>query len=143
MLQGANGVEEHKGLDAAQIEVGTCASPEVIAAAEATVASTKWTTLVSRAPLGSGVEATRHNLFRSESDATFTHIRINYHPDGGVARVRAFGEPRPDFEKMAVAAASGGILTDLSSQRNGGKWWQWRWWQWLWWQQESVTLDIS
>jgi len=120
-IEGAIGVEEHEWLEQARIETGARASPDMVAAAIDTVASAKWYPLVSRAPLRPGVPETRHNLFRSESHATVTHIRVNYHPDGGVARLRAFGVPKPDFAKMASAATASGVLTDLSGQRSGGR----------------------
>lgn len=120
-LQAASDVTEHEWLEHARIAVGTRATPDMVAAAEATVASTKWVTLVERSALRPGVDETRHNVFKSSCpDQVFTHIRVNYHPDGGVARLRAFGEPRPDFARMAAVAASAGVLADLSSQRNGG-----------------------
>jgi allantoicase len=51
-----------------------------------------------------------------------THLRLNIHPDGGVARLRVHGEPLPDLRAVAgpeahldlAAASSGGEAVDCS-----------------------------
>eukprot|EP00038_Savillea_parva_P025723 m.49199 g.49199 ORF g.49199 m.49199 type:complete len:389 (+) comp7084_c0_seq2:86-1252(+) len=120
-IEGATDVDEHEWLEEFRIDAGVCASPDMIAAAEATVASATWVPIVSRSPLQPGNPDTRHNVFRSESSTVFTHVRINYHPDGGVARVRVFGTPQPDFANMAAAARSAGVLSNLVALKNGGR----------------------
>eukprot|EP00922_Rhytidocystis_sp_ex-Travisia-forbesii_P003529 GHVS01005142.1.p1 GENE.GHVS01005142.1~~GHVS01005142.1.p1 ORF type:complete len:499 (+),score=86.23 GHVS01005142.1:291-1787(+) len=59
----------------------------------------QWKTLLSEEPLGSGSEETCQNLFeldpeeaRSTMGCSFTHIKLNMLPDGGIARFRVFGE---------------------------------------------------
>jgi allantoicase len=52
-----------------------------------------WKPLLSESPLRPG----SRNLFLAESDAVFTHLRLNIFPDGGVARLRAYGEVAPDW----------------------------------------------
>src|SRR2546428_9140418 len=37
------------------------------------------------------------------SDAAYTHVRLKIYPDGGVARLRLWGEARPDWQKIAAA----------------------------------------
>ena len=40
--------------------------------------------------------ATPHNYFPVYSDRRVTHVRLNIHPDGGVARLRVHGTVLPD-----------------------------------------------
>ena len=46
----------------------------------------------------------------------WTHLRLNIYPDGGVARLRVFGEAAIDWD----AVASAGRTIDLASILNGG-----------------------
>ena len=55
-----------------------------------------------------------HNYLEIDSDAIWTHLRLNIYPDGGVARLRVYGEVRPDF-----SAVAGSI--DLLALENGGR----------------------
>lgn len=45
-----------------------------------------------------------------------THLRFNIFPDGGVARLRLYGEVLPDWEQLASSAAD----LDLAAVENGG-----------------------
>ncbi len=49
-----------------------------------------------------------------ENDTVYTHVRLNIYPDGGVARLRVFGEVRPNF---------GGVegYVDLVAVEHGGR----------------------
>ena len=68
-----------------------------------------WTTLVERsAALGDHA-----NAYRVDDDRVWTHVRLTIHPDGGVARFRVHGDPRPDQR------FTGG--TDLAARENGGR----------------------
>jgi allantoicase len=55
------------------------------------------------------------HYFELQNEERYTHIRINYWPDGGVARLRVFGEVKKDWS----ATPSGGLV-DLASTENGG-----------------------
>ncbi len=55
-----------------------------------------------------------HHYLAIEDESIWTHIRLNIYPDGGIARLRLFGEIRPDF-----TAVSGNI--DLVALDNGGR----------------------
>jgi allantoicase len=81
-------------------------SPQQIAA------RTDWTTLVEKAPL----QGNAKNPFTIASHHRFTHIRLRIFPDGGVARLRIYGEPLPDWRLF------GGLDGDLelSSTEVGG-----------------------
>jgi allantoicase len=80
---------------------------------------------VSGAPMEAGwkpalgkarLEGGGHNLFDLDSAGPATHVRLNIFPDGGVARLRVYGEATPDFDRLAASAE----LVDLASMVNGG-----------------------
>ena len=56
------------------------------------------------------------NAFPIESDERFTHLRLKIYPDGGVARLRVYGEVVPDWERLRRI---GGDI-DLAAVENGG-----------------------
>src|SRR5256885_2581771 len=68
--------------------------------------------LLPRSPLAGHTE----NEFAVASDAAFTHVRLKIYPDGGVARLRLWGEARPDWRKIAAARAA----VDLVAVEHGG-----------------------
>jgi allantoicase len=70
-----------------------------------------WTEILPKSPLDPGSQ----NLFDIASDGTWTHLRLNIHPDGGVARFRAYGIVVPDWTKVKA-----GELVDLAAVENGG-----------------------
>ena len=78
-----------------------------------------WTPLLDKVPLGGN----RHNFFGLASHAAsasaaarpWTHLRLNIFPDGGVARLRAYGDVVPDW-----GAASRTATHDLAAMTNGG-----------------------
>ncbi|WP_431041573.1 allantoicase [Streptomyces sp. P1-3] len=72
----------------------------------------KWTTLVPRTAVGGHAA----NGFAVEAEQRFTHLRLNQHPDGGVARLRVYGEVVPD---PAWLAALGTF--DVAALENGGQ----------------------
>jgi allantoicase len=53
---------------------------------------------------------------RSGPERRFTHVRLNIVPDGGVARLRAFGEVLPDWSRILAASEE----IDLASAVHGG-----------------------
>jgi allantoicase len=61
----------------------------------------------------SSLRADASNLFPIEADAVFTHVRLNIHPDGGVARLRVYGE----VDSSEALRLKGPL--DLASIRNG------------------------
>jgi allantoicase len=63
------------------------------------------------------LEGGRHNFFEVASIARATHVRLNIFPDGGVARLRVYGEVAPDFDKLKASAEP----VDLASVVNGGR----------------------
>ena len=64
------------------------------------------------------LEGGDHNLFDLDNNASpATHVRLNIFPDGGVARLRVYGDATPDFAELA---ASGEPL-DVASVLSGGR----------------------
>jgi allantoicase len=51
-----------------------------------------WTELIARSP----VKGDSRNHFALTPQARYTHVRLNIHPDGGVARLRVHGIAEPD-----------------------------------------------
>lgn len=72
----------------------------------------KWTTLVPRTEVGGHAA----NGFAVDAPQRFTHLRVNQHPDGGIARLRVHGEVAPD---PAWLTALGTF--DLVALENGGR----------------------
>jgi allantoicase len=74
---------------------------------------TPWTTLLERSPLSGN----SHNYFAIRSaEQAWTHLRLNIFPDGGVARLRVYGDVAVNWAEVARRAAT----VDLASIRNGG-----------------------
>lgn len=76
--------------------------------------SEKWEEIIPITTLGSGYPASRHNFIPVQSRKSWTHLRLNYFPDGGVARFRVFGQVSAPLK----VDKSG--LTDLIAMENGG-----------------------
>ncbi|MHC5907638.1 allantoicase [Streptomyces sp. S6] len=72
----------------------------------------KWTTLVPRTEVGGHAA----NGFAVDVEQRFTHLRLNQHPDGGIARLRVYGEVVPDPAWLAVLGAY-----DVVALENGGQ----------------------
>jgi allantoicase len=74
------------------------------------VTKAHWQPLLPLSDLEGGTE----NAFAVESDRRFTHVRLNIHPDGGVARLRVHGTAVPDPRPLDAGAF------DLAALENGG-----------------------
>lgn len=96
---------EHCSLEA-------CALAGLPTAEELTDARVPWTRILPQLPLAGDTE----NPFAIESDERFTHLRFKIYPDGGVARLRVYGEVAPDWERLKRI---GGDI-DLAAVENGG-----------------------
>ncbi|MEV0227053.1 allantoicase [Streptomyces sp. NPDC050704] len=72
----------------------------------------KWTTLVPRTAVGGHAA----NGFAVDVEQRFTHIRVNQHPDGGIARLRVYGEVVPDPKWLSVLGTF-----DVVALENGGR----------------------
>jgi allantoicase len=74
--------------------------------------NTQWQTILRQ----SEVAAHSQNVFAVESANPWTHVRLNIFPDGGVARLRIYGEANVDWHDFLP-----GELIDLASIKNGAK----------------------
>ncbi|MFO0991313.1 MAG: allantoicase [Hyphomicrobiales bacterium] len=74
--------------------------------------SARWTEILPAVPLGPSAHH-YHAIANSES---WTHLRLHIYPDGGVARLRVYGEPVPSWEGKDRSA-----LQELSLANNGGR----------------------
>ncbi len=73
--------------------------------------STVWTPILASVNL----QGNQHHYHAIGSDQPFTHIRLHIYPDGGIARLRIYGQPQRDW-----STASRNELFDLASVENGG-----------------------
>lgn len=79
-----------------------------------------WVELLPRTPLNGDA----HNVFKIGSEETWTHLRLHIYPDGGVARLRVYGEVRcksllGDGPVDLVAMGNGGRALDCSDEHYG------------------------
>ncbi|MCL9775333.1 allantoicase [Vibrio methylphosphonaticus] len=58
----------------------------------------------------------QHHLNEITSDKVFTHVRLNIYPDGGVARLRVYGQPSVDWEAIDPQQS-----VDLAAVEHGGR----------------------
>jgi allantoicase len=58
-----------------------------------------------------------HNIFDVQHAGRLTHVRLNIFPDGGVARLRVYGEVIPDLETLKASPEP----VDFASVINGGR----------------------
>jgi allantoicase len=79
---------------------------------------TEWVEVLPKSPLVGDAK----NNFTIESQHAFSHVRLNIFPDGGVARLRVYGDAVPDFRRSGhlrgevdLAAADLGADVVLSS----------------------------
>jgi allantoicase len=64
----------------------------------------------------SHLDAGSQNFYESNSNEIFTHIRLHIYPDGGVARLRVYGEVFKNWD-----AVDANEEVDLAAALNGGK----------------------
>lgn len=87
--------------------------------------SGQWTPLLPKSRVLGG----RSNWFPAEAASRMTHLRLKIFPDGGVARLRVYGEVIPNWESLkdskgwidTAAAASGGSVISCSDMFFGKK----------------------
>ncbi|WP_371619312.1 allantoicase [Streptomyces sp. NBC_00454] len=90
---------------------GTPSTAELLAREEA------WVEIVPRTP----VRGHAANGITVDSERRWTHLRVNQHPDGGIARLRVHGEVLPDPAWLALlgtvdvaCVVNGGVVEDAS-----------------------------
>jgi allantoicase len=85
------------------------------------VAKADWQPLLPLSDLDGGTA----NAFAVQSDRRVTHVRLNIHPDGGVARLRVHGTAVPDPRFLdagpfdLAALENGGLVSGVSDEYFG------------------------
>ncbi|MDR6409414.1 allantoicase [Paraburkholderia terricola] len=69
-----------------------------------------WQTLVPPTTL----QGNQHHYVEMNDARAFTHLRVNLYPDGGLARLRVYGQPKRDWARVER-----GTLLDLAAIENG------------------------
>ncbi|KRT85901.1 hypothetical protein AMK59_2507 [Oryctes borbonicus] len=78
------------------------------------IKSENWHELIPMTPLTPGYINTSRNFFKVNSDKVYTHIRLNIFPDGGIARLRVYGEVLHEIDLFSIEEI------DLIAMKNGG-----------------------
>ena len=86
-----------------QVSIDGCVSDEDVPAQG-------WVEILPR----TDIEGDSHNFLDVRNDTIFTHLRLHIYPDGGIARLRVFGEIRPDFSGVDG-------YVDLAALEHGGR----------------------
>jgi allantoicase len=98
-------------------------SARPLPASQFTAPGEPWTTIVPQSPLrGDG-----DNFFVVDDPRPWTHLRLNIYPDGGVARLRVYGDVVIDWSRVAregrvvdlAAIVNGGLAVDASDRHYG------------------------
>ena len=95
-----------------QCSLEACVLPGLPTTEELTSDAVQWTEILAQVSLSGDSQ----NPFTVESDERFTHLRFKIYPDGGVARLRVYGESVPDWDRLKRI---GGDI-DLAAVENGG-----------------------
>jgi allantoicase len=101
-----------KGNYPEQCELECCAADGDPSAKQLTDTATSWSTLLPKSPLAGDTQ----NRFAVSCANRVTHLRFKIYPDGGVARLRVYGEVLPNW--AAIERAGGEI--DLAAVEHGG-----------------------
>ena len=106
----------------ASCAIDACALPGLPRPEELTAAA--WQPLLPRTPL----KGDTHNLFDVSNTPAATHLRLRIFPDGGVARLRVYGEAVADWERLRLrgdvdlaAAQHGGVVVACSDMFFGSR----------------------
>jgi allantoicase len=73
---------------------------------------TQWTVLLP----SSALKGDQRNFFELQSQGSWTHLKLNIYPDGGIARLRAYGTLQRDWTEP-----EGAEDIDLAAALNGGR----------------------
>ncbi len=71
-----------------------------------------WHEILAKKPLEPGSQ----NYYEIDSNEEWTHLRLHIYPDGGVARLKVYGEVKPDWTHVSKED-----VVDLLAVENGGR----------------------
>lgn len=74
------------------------------------IASAQWSTLLPPVAL----QGNAHHYHAIDNARAFTHLRVNLYPDGGLARLRVYGQPQVEWN-----CVESGTAIDLAAMVNG------------------------
>ncbi len=94
-----------------QCSLEACAIDGLVTTEQLTSDSVSWTEILPKVNL----EGDSVNPFAVTNDQRWTHLRFKIYPDGGVARLRVYGEVVPDWHGGKQIGA-----IDLAAIENGG-----------------------
>ncbi|XP_036941365.1 allantoicase [Acanthopagrus latus] len=104
---------------------GMAASDSELAAV-AKLDSEAWPEMVCVSQLKPGYSDSCHNYFKVNCNHRVTHLRLNMHPDGGIARLRVYGIGQRDWSSVStdqdidlVALNNGGVCLSYSDAHFG------------------------
>jgi allantoicase len=92
------------------VSVEACGREGYPSPAELASPSAGWEQIVAN----TAVVGDSHNVFEVTDRRRFTHVRLSAYPDGGIARLRVYGEVVPDPRGLDE------LTIDLASQEYGG-----------------------
>lgn len=75
-------------------------------------ADTAWTEILP----ATNLKGDTHHFLPVDNDGSWTHLRVNIYPDGGIARLRVYGIPQVDWTSRDRTE-----LVDLAATVNGGR----------------------
>ncbi|KAJ3128375.1 hypothetical protein HK098_004622 [Nowakowskiella sp. JEL0407] len=113
-IQGLSSDKELKLLPR-RSEMGTKATDEELKSA-LLLKSDQWKELLPIKKLNPGYPESRHNYFEINNEERWVYLRVNLYPDGGVARLRVFGEVQIKWDKRNPRD-----ILNLACVINGGK----------------------
>jgi allantoicase len=87
-------------------------SIEAINSEDGVLGNMAWTEILSKSPLDPG----NQHFFEINNPDTWTHVKLHIYPDGGVARLKVYGEVVKDWENVDKSE-----VVDLVAAVNGGK----------------------
>ncbi len=94
----------------ASLEV--CTLDENISLEELSSEKIPWQEILAQSPLKAGSQ----NFFEIQHDAAVNYLKLHIYPDGGVARLKVYGEVKKDWGQVAANE-----LVDLAAALNGGR----------------------
>ncbi|MCP4443198.1 MAG: allantoicase [Aureispira sp.] len=72
----------------------------------------QWEEILPKSPLDPGSQ----HYFNIDSDKIYTHLKLHIYPDGGVARLKVYGEVFKNWDEVGT-----NTVLDLASANNGGQ----------------------
>ena len=96
-----------------QFSLEACALPGQPTAEDLQSDAVNWLPLLPQTPLAGDSQ----NPFVVAGEQRATHLRFKIYPDGGVARLRVYGEVLPDWERLKRIGGD----VDLAAVENGGR----------------------